>query len=316
MSSKLQKYEQTAAGLGLKFDAARNVIYGQKNGFEVIIYAENSSYPFLFTVSLSAKSPTGFLSKEDTKMFVKGEAPVASLTQEGNLIKMILKSTKNVEKICNNLNSSIGALTAFLRGKGFEPCCQFCGQQVETAGYDVSSSYMQLCPDCAGRIRQDRTLAEQQKKNKSENLIGGIVGALLGSLLGVICIVIFGQLDRVAAVSGVILAVCTIKGYEMLGGKLTKKGVIISIIMMIVMTYAGNQIDWGLLIAREFDVDIMTGVRYVNVLLNEGVIEASVYWANLVMLYAFTLLGAIPTVRATLKDKAQENQFSQIGSNR
>ncbi|MCM1040443.1 MAG: hypothetical protein NC434_14085 [Ruminococcus sp.] len=316
MSSKVQKYEQTAAGAGLKFDAVKNVIYGQKNGFEVVICAENPSYPFLFTVSLSAKSQAGFLSKEDTKMFIKGEAAVTSLNQQGNLIKMVLKATKNVEKMCNNINSSIGALTAFLKGKGFEPCCQLCGQYVETAAYDASGSYMHLCPDCAGRMRQDRTFSEQQKKNKNENLIGGIVGAFLGSLLGVLCIVVCGQLGRVAAISGVILAVCTIKGYEMLGGKLTKKGVFISVIMMLVMTYVGNQIDWGLLIVREFEVDIFTGVRYVPVLLNEGVIESSVYWMNLIMLYAFMLLGAIPTVRSTVKEKAQENYFAQIGSGR
>lgn len=315
MSSKLQKYEQVAANLGMKFDATRNAIYGQKNGFGVIIYAANPSYPYLFTVSLSAKSQTGFLSKEDSKRFAKGEAPVASLNQEGNQIRMVLRSTKNVEKICNNLNGSIGALTAFLRGKGFEPCCQFCGQQMETTGYDVSGSYMQLCPDCAGRIRQDRTLAEQQKKNKNENIIGGIVGALLGSLLGVLCIVFFAQLERVAAVSGVIMAVCTIKGYEMLGGKLTKKGVVIGILMMIIMTYMGHRIEYGILIAQTYDVDIFMGFRYVPVLLNEEWIDGPIYWLNLGQLYLFTLVGAVPTVRAAVKERAQEHYFSPIGSN-
>lgn len=315
MSSKLQKYEQVAATLGMKFDAARYVIYGQKNGFGVLIYAENPSYPYLFTVSLSARSQTGFLSKEDGKMFTKKEAPVASLIQEGNQIKMTLKATKNVEKICNNLNGSIGALTAFLRGKGFEPCCQFCGQQTETAGYDASGSYMQLCADCAGRIRQDRTLAEQQKKNKNENIIGGIVGALLGALLGVICIVFFAQLELVAAVSGVIMAVCTIKGYEILGGKLTKKGVVISILMMIIMTYMGHRIEYGILIAQSYDVDILMGFRYVPVLLNEGLIDGPIYWVNLGQLYLFTLLGAVPTVHAAVKERAQEHHFSPIGYN-
>ena len=314
MSSKVQKYEQVAAAAGLKFDSIRNVMYGQKNGYGVFVYAENASYPYLFTVSLSAKSPMGSLSKEDTKAFVKGEAPVVSLIQDGNQIKMTLKATKNAEKLGNFVNGSINAVTSFLRGKGFEPCCQLCSQQAEMAGYDVRGSYMHLCPDCAGKFRQDMTLATQQKKMKNENVVGGIVGALLGSLLGVLCIVIFGQLGRVAAVSGVIMAVCTIKGYEMLGGKLTKKGVIISIIMMIVMTYVGDRVQYALLIVQEFEASIFEGYRYVPVFLAEGVIDNAVYWANLVMLYAFTLLGAVPTVRTALKDRKKESQFAQIGS--
>lgn len=42
------------------------------------------------------------------------------------------------------------------------------------------------------------------------------MGALLGSLVGVVSIIIFSQLGYVAALSGVIMAVCTLKGYEML----------------------------------------------------------------------------------------------------
>ena len=58
--------------------------------------------------------------------------------------------------------------------------------------------------------------------------MGGVVGALIGSLLGAASIILLSQLGYVAAISGVIMAVCALKGYELLGGKLTKKGVIIS----------------------------------------------------------------------------------------
>ena len=56
----------------------------------------------------------------------------------------------------------------------------------------------------------------------------GIVGALIGSLIGAVVIVIVGQLGYVAAVSGLVMAICTLKGYEMLGKKLGTPGIIIS----------------------------------------------------------------------------------------
>lgn len=319
MSKLLQNYEQIAASLGLKLDAAKKVIYGQKNGYELIIYAANSQYPYNFSVVTAAKSQMGTLTKEDCKQFAKGEKAVSVLVQAGNEINMTVIGRGKVDKMCDSMNSAVNALTSFLKSKGFVPCCVFCGQPTEegmgTVAFDVGGHYMHLCPDCAGRVRNNNELAKQQKQQKGENLVGGIVGALLGSVIGVLCIVVFGQMNFVAAISGVIMAVCTIKGYEILGGKLTKKGVVISVVMMVVMTYVGNCFDWGILIARELDTDFFTGVKLIPVLLAEDVIDKASYWYNLVLLYGFTLLGAVPTIRSTLKERKQEDTFSQIGSN-
>jgi len=314
MSKVTQNYEQLAAALGFRFDGERKVLYGLREGFDLLVYAADTRYPYLLTVTLGARSPMGPLTKADNKMFAKNEKPVVSLVQEGNLIKMVLRNGNDQEKLRDNVNNGIGALLAFLRSKGFAPCCQLCGQQMETAGYETKGGYMHLCPDCAGRMRQDVTLATQQKKQKGENLVGGIVGALLGSVIGAVCIIFFSQLGRVAVLSGIVMAVCTMKGYEMLGGRLTKKGIVISIIMMAFMTYIGDRLDWAILIAREWEVDFFTGFQYVPALLAEGLIESMNYWGNLVLLYIFTVVGAIPTITSIVKEHKKEGEFAQIGS--
>ena len=48
---------------------------------------------------------------------------------------------------------------------------------------------------------------------KRENVLAGIVGAFLGSLIGVACIVIVGQMGYVASICGLVMAVCSLKGY-------------------------------------------------------------------------------------------------------
>lgn len=248
MSKVTQNYEQLAMALGFRFDRERNVIYGLREGFELLVYAADARYPYWLTVTLGARSPMGPLTKEDYKLFVKNEKPVVSLVQEGNLIKITLKNVKKQEQLRDNLSNGIGAL--------------------------------------------------------------------LGSVIGVICIIFFSQLGRVAVLSGIVMAVCTLKGYEMLGGKLTKKGVVIGIIMMIFMTYIGDRIDWAILIAREWDVDLFEGFQYVPVLLAEDIIESANYWGNLAMLYIFTIGGAIPTSISIVKDQKKEGEFGQIGSPR
>lgn len=140
---------------------------------------------------------------------------------------------------------------------------------------------------------------------KSENPIAGAVGAFLGSLLGVACIILVGQLGYVASISGVVIAVCTLKGYEILGGVLSRKGIVISCLLMVLMTYVGYQADLALQLARIVEVDFFSAFQGIGTLLDEGYLPSGTYWGGLIMLYMFTLLGAVPTILSTLR-KRQE----------
>lgn len=315
MSKAAREYEQLAMALGLRFDAERMVIYGQREGFSLIVAPEKSGYPYQLTVSVGARSPRGTLERDEIKQFVKEDDTAVSITYDANRVKMFCKNIKNQEKLRAGLNSAISHFISFLKSKGYEPCCQFCGQQqVETAEYNVSGEYMHLCPDCAGKLRQDLTLTTQKKEQKSENMVGGIVGALLGSVIGAVCIIFFSQLGKIAVISGFVMAICTLKGYELLSGKLTKKGFIIGSIMMLVMTYLGDRMDWAIIIARELETDIFTGFQSVPLLLEAEMIESGDYWYNLIMLYLFTVAGAASVMYSMIKDRKKEGKFGQLGS--
>ena len=90
-----------------------------------------------------------------------------------------------------------------------------------------------------GGATQNAAAYTANEKNKKENLVGGVVGALIGSLLGAASIILLSQLGYVAAISGVIMAVCALKGYELLGGRFSTVGLVVSIVLMLVMTYVG-----------------------------------------------------------------------------
>lgn len=145
---------------------------------------------------------------------------------------------------------------------------------------------------------------EEKKTPRQENLVAGIVGALLGSLLGVACIVFVGQLGYVAAVSGLVMAVCALKGYEKFGGALSKKGIVICCVIILAMTYFGNKMDWALSASSVLEMSFWDCYRSISLFIEEEVIEASSYWGNLAMLYLFTLLGAVPTIINALRGPA------------
>ena len=144
--------------------------------------------------------------------------------------------------------------------------------------------------------------------------MSGTVGALLGSLLGVVCIIILSQLGYVAAISGVIMAVCTLKGYELLGGKLSNKGIAIACVLMLVMTFVGDRLDWAIVVSRSLGTDFFTSFRAISYLMAEGAIDSGSYVGNLVLLYLFVLLGAVPTVIGTLRSRKQSAKIYRLGS--
>lgn len=57
-----------------------------------------------------------------------------------------------------------------------------------------------------------------EKEETRDNVVAGAVGAFLGSLIGVACIVLVNQLGYVASICGLVMAVCCLKGYALLGG--------------------------------------------------------------------------------------------------
>lgn len=307
----LQNYNALAQNLGLKFDAEGGAIYGQRGTYDVTIYPQNANYPYMLTVAVSAQRQDGPLSKDICKNFKKENKAVSGLAQNGSILTMSLKNYTKQPVLLDHLNQALNALVNFLRTEGFQNCCQSCGDENPTTCY-IAGSYMHLCQNCFTKLQSDTTMAYAQKNNRAENVLGGIVGALLGSLLGVASIVILSQLGYVAVISGIIMAICTLKGYELLGGKLTKKGMIISIVIMIAMTFFGDRLDWAFVVAQEVELDLWTSFRIFPALLQEGIVDMVGYVGNLVIQYLFVAVGAAPTILNVIRNNKVQNRIYRL----
>lgn len=141
----------------------------------------------------------------------------------------------------------------------------------------------------------------QRVEEKKENVIAGIVGAFLGTLIGLICIVVVDQLGYMASISGVVMGVCAIKGYQLLAGKMSLKGIVISTVFMICVVYVSQQLSWAIDAADILNIDVFSAFRLIPVMISQGSIDGGVYIKDLFMLYAFTALGAVPTIWNTIK---------------
>ena len=186
--------------------------------------------------------------------------------------------------------------------------CPKCGKEVHDSAF--------MCEYCGQTLKQDNVTPVAPADaaaptyapvipEKKENVVAGIVGAVLGALIGAAAIILLNMIGYVASISGIILAVCTFKGYELLGGKLSVKGIIISLILIIVTPFIADWISWGIAIYQafgsEYGITVADAIGAVGPFLQDGAIEKSDYTTGLLMLYGFTALGAFSSVRGTIK---------------
>ena len=305
-------YAQIAGPLGLAVDAS-GVIYGKEDGFDVTVLAPNASYPYMLQIQVSALRPGGVLTNDEVRALRRAAGSAAKIRQQGSVIQLPLKNALGAKRAAQKAVRAVEALSAFLREHGFYNACQSCGRPGMADACIVGGDVMHLCPACYAQAQQGKALQQQCLENTKENVAAGAVGALLGSLVGVACIVLLSQLGYVAALSGLLMAVCALKGYELLGGKLTKVGAAVTLALMLVMTFAGDQIDWAIVISRELGWSFFESLFSVQELIRMEMIDAGAYWGNLALLYLFLLLGAGPAVLGALKKRKAATIVYHLG---
>lgn len=134
---------------------------------------------------------------------------------------------------------------------------------------------------------------------REENFLLGIVGAVIGVIIGGAVALLVARLGYVSVLAGAALGYCTIKGYEILGKKLTKKGVVVSAILMVLTVFLVNQLDYTLALMSELDLPFDMSWT----LLNEATFSGDVpdkFYLNLGLLAVFTLGGAWISVKSAL----------------
>lgn len=303
MSVKTQM-QNFAQENGLRFDEEAKMMYGKMGGHSVCIYTiDPNTYRLRVAFSVSRMGEP--IREDELKELVKGSKNMLDYQHNGNRVVIASAGATGIKKCYAKVKLAIEEAVAYFKSKGYTDCCELCDADSGLAAYYINEAGHNLCEPCFQNLTASMSHNQEQIAKKKGNLVAGIVGALLGSLIGVATIVIIGQLGYVAALSGIVMGVCTLKGYELLGGKLDKIGVVISCLFMLLMVYVGNNLDWALAVVDAFgDVSIFDAFTAVPMLVAEDVIPASDYWVNMAMVYGFTLLGAYPTVKNAIKVKS------------
>ena len=147
-------------------------------------------------------------------------------------------------------------------------------------------------------------------QEKKENVLLGIIGAFLFSLAGAVVWVLLDLVNFIAAISGLVGVFCAIQGYRIFAGKLSKKGIIISVIIAFLVLAAA----WYGCIVK--DVMKATGCTFAEafkysfqVLKITGTTGS--YIVSLLMGLGFAVLGSFGTIKMAFNNVKAEKVAQQ-----
>lgn len=299
--------EKLAGLLNLCFNKACNTAFGSINGINYTINLTNQA---IFCINFSVKNGEKALTSLDFD-FLQKAFPKTKFTILNDGYQVTIMAAINqlaTMKTSLELSSKIVlAIDEFLHTDTWVNTCKFCTESDEQRVAVVGNAPHFNCNKHYAKLEEEYNTAITARANINENVLLGIIGAIIGSLVGALAIVLLAQIGLVSAISGIIMGVATMFGYQLLAKKLSGKGIAICIITMIVVVFLAEMVSWSLAIVLLFDSGSAPGLFEVMSSLFKFLSAADImgdYFGSLFMSYMFTALGAIPTTIAYCKQSA------------
>lgn len=228
---------------------------------------------------------------------------VAQAKVENHSVQLDLRAALKPKQISKTVNPVVDQVVRYLEQQRLGTGCQSCGENTALDLYTVNQFGYHLCPDCGAQLEQRLREAQIQTQGQTSSLLPGLVGALLGGLIGVA--VWFGiyQLGYISALGGLAIAVASCKGYELLGRHMDRKGVVVSSICVLALTFLANQLCWAFEVYQALaEYGWTFGDAYQNLwaVLEESDLMGTCL-GELALGYLFTVLGAFGTLRQSLR---------------
>ncbi|MBO4293030.1 MAG: hypothetical protein J5881_01385 [Clostridia bacterium] len=301
---------EIANSLNYKFNAELNIIFGSTDGYTSLI-TPFDQYETGYNIAFCVSKDGSVLNKSEFADLKKENKVFSNIiVNKYRVIFTIKGSMKQADKL-NNVLEANKIIVNFFKENNYQNIDEYKNEFAETCICNVKGQAQFITTRSLEELRNIDSNDSVIKKE--ENVVRGIIGGILGSLVGVLAIVVIGQMGYIAAISGIAMGACTIWGYNKLSGVTSKKGIIISIIIIAIMTYIGVRLNYAIAINNELSkfakpdfMKIFSSIP--DVVKLEPQIQAA-YMRDIVLTYVFTALGAFGIIKAKILEINNKNVF-------
>lgn len=313
---KKKMLKEIKDNMQLNYLEKEGVLTGIYRGYNMSIGTLNKAHNISY-ISIPLKMPEEF-GVEKVSIFLNNLREkykgISVASYENYSIKINyaprLRKQNKTEVIINIVNEILD----FVQSNGLVSCCEICGKSNVIAPLIVNGVITSCCVNCRLEVKNSIAINQQEQREKKSNIVGGIIGSLIGALIGSIIWIIIYQLGYIAAAGGLAIAVCSIKGYELFGGKLNLTGIIITSIITIMSVYLAQHISLGIDIYnayKEYEITIFDAIRSVPEFLTEESI-ARPFWTDLIIGYILTLVGSVSYISRAYKQSNYKIDVQEI----
>lgn len=297
MKTELERFTEQQ---GLTYDSKTKVMYGLYKGYKIEVKEDIQKYRYYFNIPMKSAD---FIQGNNINGFIQNllqdEKLIKRAVYEGYSLKLEVTMSRVAKNNNNRLMNLLDQIVIFARDNSYDSCCEVCGEDISISAYLINDSTFYGCEDCYNKTISNLDAHQTHAKSKKGSFVTGIVGALLGSLIGVALWVTVYAIGYIAAICGIVLAVCAIKGYELFGGKLDLLGIISTMLITIIMVYIATYLSYGYSIYDTFrdteEIDIFTAIRSVRDFITDYPEIQTSFYTDLAKGYLFTVIGSVST---------------------
>lgn len=279
---------------GFRLNEEVSAMYGRMNGINVLIQ------PFIMPETHRVTVQVDIPDNLDRDEFLQELREISDLypfvTYIGYLSDHVIALHMNTlgDSDRENLAVVMEALTKKCEERGLYSCCEFCQNRGSLLYVSLNGDIKQVCENCADEIQKTVTAAKPLKENVFLGIIGAVIGTFIGSLLWIL----LDQIGFIAGIAGYAIVYCGIMGYEKLGKRISKKSIIICIILSILTVFLADVASIGITMFREVDgISLLQSFLILPFVLGESEILKSLI-INLVIGYIFGAWGSFSFVRS------------------
>ena len=304
---------RVVSGLGIAYDKDAGVACATEMGYTYALTTFQNVYTIIAKFSLvdqDNRKPNDL----NLRGLVSAVKKVGCAKANGNVVTITFKTALTANGKAKNVISSIPEIINWFHMNGYSNCAEETLEPAETKVFINRGVIHFYTEEVANQMLMEHAEEQATAPVVVENYALGTAFALGGVIVGAILIVIVGQLGYISLLGGVVMGFLTLTAYQKGAGKLSKIGIVICFVLMLIGVYFANKFDFALTVTRIFHQEGYINVRMMDAfgvlpeMMEKGIIDSADYY----VMFAFQCVAAIGGAISPLVTLLQKNKAASI----